>query len=138
MHAEMKAAIAAEIRQRAAAARVVDALEMQAAIDVVRGGPLRLEDSRNLQDVSSIAISRGAQILEDLAANAPDWDTRAKSANWLMLAGIELRRLELEKLGAVAPQPQVQLHAGQAPETVLTKEQACEVLQMRRKLARGA
>jgi len=139
MHAELQAGIAQEIRVRQSAARVVDALEMQAAIDVVRGGPLRLEDSRDLADVSRIAIARGAQLLEDLASNAPDWDTRAKAAHWLLQDGIELRRLELERLGSVATQSQItaQLSAAAIPPAVLEQfgEQLTEVLQQRRKLA---
>lgn len=138
MRGEMKAAIANEIRERRAAA-AVDALELQQSIDVVRGEQLRLVDATDLTQLSAVMVSRGAQMLEDYAAHAPDLEIRAKCANWLMLGGVELRRLELERLGSVATQPQInaQLSAAAIPPAVLEQfgEQLTEVLQQRRKLA---
>lgn len=89
MRAEQKAAVAEEVRRRAAL-QVVDDLEAQLAR--ARGGKLRLEDSANLSDVSAIMISRGAQLLEDLARNAPDLHVRALCADRLAQRGIELQR----------------------------------------------
>ena len=132
-----KEAAAAEIRRQRA---VGEALDLQAQLDEVRGGKLVVPEAIAQGDLTRLTMAmwaRGVTVLDDLSRNAPSLRVRLRAADALTVRAHEMAELLTGANGdknVVQAQPMAA-----APEAVLTKEQACEVLQLRRKLAaRGA
>lgn len=131
-----KAAAYAEVRRAAA---VGQALDLKAALDAVRGGPLDVKAAAamaqgDLTRMSMVFWTRCMSVLADRAENAPDIASQISAADKGAQRAAEMARLIAEAQGRVGTQPVVA--AATPADDGLTREEKIAILRAQMRVAR--
>lgn len=137
--AHQKAALVAEIRRQRA---VGEALDLQAALDAARGGPLVLPAMIAQGDLSRVAMAEWLQnvmVLSDLARVAPDAELRMECADRAAQRTHDVMKLIAESRGHSSANKRFidapQQDDGSLETSGLTREEKIALVRRQLKLA---
>jgi len=133
--AHQKAALVAEIRRQRA---VGESLDLQAALDAARGGPLVLPAMIAQGDLSRVAMAEWLQnvtVLSDLARVAPDPELRMECADRAAQRTHDMLKLIAEKQGQAGGKRFVDAPQDESPVSGLTREEKIALVRRQLKLA---
>lgn len=130
-----KAAAGAEVRRQAA---VGQALDLKAALDAVRGGPLDIQAAAaiaqgDLARLSMVFWTQCMSVLTDRAQHAPDITSQINAANMGAQRACDMARLIAEAQGRVGQQP---VAAPAAPDDGLTREEKIAIIRSQMRVAK--
>lgn len=134
---ERDAAIAEVRRQKAVGA----ALDLKAALEAVRGGPLDIQAAAamaqgDLTKLSMVFWARCMSVLTDRAENAPDIDSQIAAADKGAQRACDMARLIAEANGRVGAQPAAVVQQPQVVDN-LSPEEKTAFVRAHLKLARS-